>query len=411
MRYRQKPNGMWLVDYEDEEGKRRRISTGLKTAPQKQPPPEVKAAGREVVLGIRKPNTGAVPTTTKARQQDGRLTMTELFDRCLGTIWHPSAPRAKSQDTIRSNIKTISEWIGNEAVEDMTYTRLEQLANDMREAGSKPATVKRKLAVIGRALTMAVKWELIPSRPPMPEMKVENVKERVIQPDEEEALFAALEKRRQLEPARPWFKMRVLLWFLFDTGGRLGESIRLGPDDLHQTSDGETIKTYVTFPRYGTKSGKPRTLPLAERSVDALASLMDHLTWDQKAEAWRFYGFSDNYAGALFRELRADVTEETGMDLSDVTLHTIRHTTLTRLAQGGMELARLQVWAGHSDPKITADRYVHLIPSDLDRGLDILDAGPNTRDVNRPVFRTKPVSLTRHGTGRNGANAGTPTLQ
>jgi hypothetical protein len=60
MRYRQKPNGMWLVDYEDESGTRKRVSTGIKSAPQKQPPADVKAAGREIVLGIRTPQVGAL---------------------------------------------------------------------------------------------------------------------------------------------------------------------------------------------------------------------------------------------------------------------------------------------------------------------------------------------------------------
>jgi hypothetical protein len=75
-----------------------------------------------------------------------------------------------------------------------------------------------------------------------------------------------------------------------------------------------------------------------------------------------------------------------------------------------MGLLQLQQWAGHSDPKITADRYVHLRPSDLVAGLDILESSNGgtapiqTRDGN------SPVSVTFTDTGANRGNPGAPYL-
>jgi hypothetical protein len=55
MRYRQKPTACGSSTMRTSHGARKRVSTGIKSAPQKQPPADVKAAGREIVLGIRTP--------------------------------------------------------------------------------------------------------------------------------------------------------------------------------------------------------------------------------------------------------------------------------------------------------------------------------------------------------------------
>jgi hypothetical protein len=76
-----------------------------------------------------------------------------------------------------------------------------------------------------------------------------------------------------------------------------------------------------------------------------------------------------------------------------------------------MDLARLQQWLGHSDPKITAERYLHLIPSDLVAGLAILSGTGGIPDAAKARDRIK------HGTVPNtkgeaiGASPGTMSLQ
>jgi integrase len=395
---------MWLIDYE-EDGKRRRVSTGIKTAPMKNPPADVKSVGRDIVLGLRTPAVPVVSSAGQARKQDGRLTVSDLLDKCEKTIWH--ADNVRSQRTIRSNVKILNEYLGSEAVADMTYTRIEQLITDMKAKGYQPATILRKLAMLKRALKQAVVWDLLTAAPPTPRIVVRNLKERVITPEEETAIWVALEKRRQLEPNRQWFAFRVFLTVVFDTGGRLSEVLGLSPEHLQQQAQ----RTYLTFPRYRTKSGKPRTLPLADRSVSALGSLMDHLTRDKATGEFRFFGFTPQTADKMFRTIRTDVMTETGLDIADVGIHTIRHTVLTRLARGGMELARLQKWAGHSDPKITAERYLHLMPSDLDAGLDILGTVGGTDRTIKERNRTGPVIVSVPNSGAIGASPGTGRLQ
>ena len=114
----------------------------------------------------------------------------------------------------------------------------------------------------------------------------------------------------------------------------------------------------------------------------------------------------------LFRSwenIRQDV-KEAGLNIDDVTLHTLRHTCLTRLAQGGMGLLQLQQWAGHSDPKITADRYVHLRPNDLVGGLDILESSNGGTAPIQASDPNSPVSGSFTDAGANRANPGASYL-
>jgi integrase/recombinase XerD len=310
-------------------------------------------------------------------------------------------------------VKILRAWLGDEVVEDITFTRIERLVQEMKAGGYSPATVKRKLAMLARALKMATMWDgddgkpLLRYKPPFPQIVVNNLKDRTVTELEEAALFAAIEKRRQSEPNRQWFRFRVLLQLFFSTGGRLSEALSLGPKDV--TESGGT--SFVTFARYRTKSGKPRTVPLTDDAVRGLGSLMDHLVLDRETQEWRFFGFTTSTADVMFRQIRTDVQLETGMDLSDVSLHTIRHTVLTRLARGGMGLAQLQMWAGHADPKITAERYLHLLPSDLVGGLAILNGTGGTEEAHKARDRTKPVSVPGSLAGANGAKQGTVTVQ
>lgn len=353
---------------------------------------------REYALG-RTP----LPEAGPSRIPGNQTTMRELFDRAQSTVWHPS--QAKSQATIQSNIKILNTIIGDEPVAGMTYTRLERLVKELEALGYAPATVKRKLDAVSKVLRMATKWTddkgrpLLAAKPPMPTVRVANMKERVLSLAEEAQVFAMIEARRQREPGRQWRRFGVLIRFLLDTGARLGEALATGPSDLSVVPVGDgTDATLVTFARYRTKNDKPRSVPLTAEVRRGLSSLGEDLGMaDGKAI---YFPLREATAWYMWSNIRDDMAR-LGFDLSDVTLHTLRHTCLTRLAQGGMELLRLQKWAGHSDPKITAERYVHLRPNDLLGGLDILQ-GSNGSNPASPIFTEATAKR---------AAIGAPTLQ
>jgi hypothetical protein len=117
--------------------------------------------------------------------------------------------------------------------------------------------------------------------------------------------------------------------------------------------------------------------------------------------------------GYLWINLRADMAER-GFDVSDVTLHTMRHTCATRLAVGGMDLLGLRDWLGHSDIKITAERYIHLMSSHLYQGAAILNLSAGAPSPTEGIEHEDDAPCAMHDTlasGREYANAGAPSLQ
>jgi hypothetical protein len=62
----------------------------------------------------------------------------------------------------------------------------------------------------------------------------------------------------------------------------------------------------------------------------------------------------------LFRRWR-EICAEAGMP--QATWYSLRRTFCSQLAMHGTSLLKIQVWAGHSDPRITKDHYAHLAPN------------------------------------------------
>lgn len=437
MQFRQKPNGMWVVDYVDDGGARKRVSTGIKGPPSRTPPADAKVAGREIVLGVRQAKP-VIAANRQARKGDGRMTMSDLFDRCEVTVWAPT--EVKSQASVRSNVKIMRELIGDVPIQDMNYSRIEKLIEQLRtERGYAPGTIKRKLDVVSKALRMATIWSdeagkpLLASKPSIPPIRVDNTKDRVLYgaadaklmevPNEEALILEAIEARRLREPGRQWFTFSNLFRALLDHGGRLTETLNTGDKDIQFMPvlvNGEVVRRpVVVFPRYGTKSGKPRTVPLTDAAWAAHQAQRPHMAIrtvdigiNEKAEKVVFFPLSQGTAWYMFENLKEDIKAKHGVDLSDVTLHTLRHTCLTRLAKSGsMDLLRLQKWAGHSDPKITSDRYAHLMPGNLMDGLLALGSSNGGLEPFQPEDDVRPVIVPDTLAGTKGANGVTPTIQ
>ncbi len=357
MKLYKKPSGIYAVEFQDEAGNRRRVTTGSRDRA------EAAARARDIIIG------GVAEAIPQRSSPVSGITMRDLFERCQDTVWS-RREGCRSLATVRSNVKILNSLIGDVLIADMNFTRLAQLKDDLFARGYKPGTVKRKLDAISRALSVATEWELsggkfaLASKPRTPKVTCDNARDRVISSSEELAILDAVERRIAQYPATDWRRFGHLFRFLMDTGCRLGEALRVKVSDLEARDDGIT---YVTFPRYTTKNKRPRTLPLTDRIAETLPYL--------KATAvdGRIFPLTPGTAWYQFNAVRSEVTAS-GINIEDVVLHSARHTCLTRLAKR-LRIHVVSWWAGHSSIQITVDTYAHLSSEDMAGAHAILNGG------------------------------------
>jgi integrase len=392
----QKPSGIYYLDVLIPDGtgalKRQRVSTNTRDRV------EAEAQRRDWLAGLhpKHPSQGGVVApkghasrtdgSTSRETSDSEPTIKQWLRACL------SDPNVWGLKTAVKNHQSAVAVLGRVLPSD---PRLSEVSNAflleaqkaLWDAGYKLGTVKKNYNYLTRALRYAHEIGKIGQLPLIPKItgKVQP-RDRVVSYDEERVLLECVAKRVERQPLRAWWHMEQLLVLLLDTGCRLGELLSSGPSNLVRrrfVADGQPMESiWLNIRRVQTKSDSGvRQIPLSQRALASISQLND------RAVAGRWFPWKPGSSTpiTMFDQLRDDVLRR-GYDLSDVVLHSFRHTCLTRLAEGGMDLLGLRDWAGHSDIKITAGTYLHLCTSHLHRGAAILDAQrssplPNTIGV------------------------------
>lgn len=362
MNLREKPSGIWVVDFTDDHGKRQRVSTETRDKV------EARVRAKRILMGLSAvpeaiPFSGSTAASPQPPRKPSGFTMSDLFRKCELTIWHPR--EAKSQATIKSNLKVLEGLVGDVLVTDMTAGRLETLSQTLFDKGYAAGTVKRKMDMVGKSLTMATIWEdettkrpYLLGKPKMPTISSRNRRERYLSDVEERAVFETIDKRMVSEPTRDWRRFRALMRFLLDTAARLGEALGVEEDDIEVRTIGDRELTFVHFRRYRTKNDKPRQLPLSAAVIATLPYLR------LAAVGGKLFPLKPATVWYMWDNIRDDLKAQ-GFEMDDVVLHSMRHTKLTRLAKAGVSIHKIMLFAGHSDIKVTVDHYAHLDSSDL----------------------------------------------
>lgn len=365
MKLIQRNNGVFAIEYRDEGGARKRISLGTRD------PVSARNQLREWRMGVHeKQSEVEVADEPKASPKGTEMTVGQALDKCYDTVW----VSARSQATLRSNIRLLKGRIGDVPLSKVTYDRLEQLVSEMRGDGYAPASIKRRLETLSKALTMATKWTgkdgkpVLRGRPPMPTIEIQRKTLRILSHEEERQVLELIDRQHEKHPDQNWLRFSRLVQWLLDTGCRLNEALQLERSWIESRTitspDGfEREVHFLTIPPEVAKSKKPRTIPLTGRCVSLLPLLE-----------------ADASKGKLFPMRPANCwykwdTIRTALGIEEVVIHCFRHTCATRLLKGGMDIFRVKEWLGHADIKVTVEHYAHLDSDDLLGGLNIL--GPN----------------------------------
>lgn len=259
------------------------------------------------------------------------------------------------------------------------------------------ASVQRVVHLFSASLNAAVDAEILVANPaariklpPSPPTK-----DRFLEREEYDAIIEQL----------PTVEDQLIMHVLTFTGLRIGEvaglrwgrvSLDLGRLTVTETFDDE-ISSFKPYP----KGRRSRTVPVDAWLVDLLCELKydkrgrpGDLVFARKDGSPLRRSNWDN----VFRRAVGEVRLWSGdqmVPLEPVTIHDLRHTFCSWLAQAGVSLARIGVLAGHESP-ITTQRYAHLQPTNDDE-IHAALGRPSGRPAPRLPFadsgRTEPGGL------------------
>lgn len=256
--------------------------------------------------------------------------------------------------------------------------------------GRAPSTVRNLIAPLRALFATALEEGLIRFNPcaglRLPTAAAETAPSvKALRDSELQALI------QEAEPGQP----RLIVWFLADTGLRVGEMIGLRWEHV----DLGARLVMVRERRYRNRVDGPKSR-YGRRDVPLSAELSRALWEHRKASAFPqdsdpvfATGAGTPYRReAVYARMVKPAAERAGVPWASP--HTLRHTCATRLFMAGLNAKQVQVWLGHHSPSFTLDTYVHLLPEDLPAPM-FFDAGWATDWATRgtETGRSLPVRV------------------
>ena len=274
-------------------------------------------------------------------------TVQELLAEYTAKVTPRKSPASQRRDHVvlarfRKRWGTLDlDQLSNKTVEDYLTERLHTVTL---------ATVSKELGVLKSAYARAMRWDWVSTTPFRGIALNQEGEERVrwLTDDEETRLVTT---------AAPWLRKFILLGL--DTGLRRSNLVGLQWSWLHDRG------TVLVVPRQLVKAKKATVMiPLTTRAATII----------QRHERRGPHVFTqpDGQAYSVDQVGMAVIRTAKDAQLPGVSLHTLRHTFISRLVQAGRPLPEVAALAGHRDIKMTL-RYAHLAPSHLRAGIQALE--------------------------------------
>ncbi len=251
------------------------------------------------------------------------------------------------------------DQVSTKLLEDYLTERLEEVTF---------ASASKELGILKAAYAKAIRWGWAPTTPFTGISLNQEGEERIrwLTHEEEATLLGA---------CAPWLREIVIVGV--DTGLRRGNLVGL------QWSWVQEQGTVLVVPRPHVKARK-RTImvPLTTRAAQIIHRQVRRL------DCPAVFTQPDGTPCSADRVGVAVVRAAKRAGLDGVSLHTLRHTFISRLAQAGRPLPEVAALAGHRDIKMTL-RYAHLAPSHLRAGIQALEQQRSGGDGVTPGLSTE----------------------
>jgi integrase len=281
------------------------------------------------------------------------------------TTWWPTRTveaSTEKRDRSRRDTHLMPQW-ENVPLGQITRHDVRAWAADLRREGLANASVQRIVHLFSASLNAAVDDEILAANPAL-RLKLPPAaatKDRFLEHDEYDRVIEQL----------PTTTDQLVTHVLTFAGLRIGELSALRWNRV-RTTRGSGLVTVAasyddetgTFKPY-PKGKRTRSVPIDDWLCELLEAhrlvtkgrTNDLVFTAAKGGVPRRSNWDDVFRRAVDHASTADAPIE------DVTVHTLRHTFCSWLAQNGVSLARIGQLAGHVSP-LTTQRYSHLQPVD-----------------------------------------------
>jgi len=327
--------GRWWIDYYTPDKKRRRKIAG-----------KTKADADRLLRAIR----GSVD-----RGEYIDPSNSPLFSEFCAVFMERYGQHKSSYMRNPRAIERLKEYFGRLKLAKITSGHIEQfridrLAHKSERDDKTPlslTTVNRDVEIIRSMLARAVKWKYLAKNPAtdVEDHDEDNKRERFLSVDEIHRLIRATKNTRSplLRPA---------VYLALQTGMRKAELLGLKWSDIHFDAGKILCRE--------TKSGEPRHVPMSRRSKWVLHKLAAR----NPLSTWVFESYNRLGVKAPARDIKTAWIRALRLArIEKFRFHDLRHTFASHFAMAeGNSLYALAEILGHSNPKITLDRYAHLSP-------------------------------------------------
>ena len=254
-------------------------------------------------------------------------------------IWKLEWSKQKSAAHTRKRLAAVCKHFGADTpVSSITSYTLETYIFNLQDLGNGPATINRKLSIVGKIMNYAHRHGVIQVKPVAPLQREPRGRIRYYTEEEESKILECMEST----------DLQDFFAVLLDTGMRKGEALSLEWQDVDCAASLITLADPDKI-----KASLPRTVPMTRRVCEIMLSR-------DRSKASPF-DFTADMADHMVRDFK----KESGYEGETSALfHTCRHTFCSRLLQRGVPLTTVKELAGHKNIKTTL-RYAHLAPSNF----------------------------------------------
>jgi integrase len=274
-------------------------------------------------------------------------TFKEMMERYLDD--HASG--LKSYKSFQAHVKNLNSFFGDFRLTEINRDIVKEYKKKRLEDGMKVNSVIREMATMGKAFNLAVDdWQWLKENP------MGKISFRGLEKGKRERVLSYDEERRLIENSPKW--MAEIITLALHTGMRRGEILSLVPAEV------DLNKKLISLPKYKTKNGKPRDIPLDETALNLLKEKLSNsvnLVFGRKGRVIPESSFEFVFDRSLKRA-----------GISDLHFHDLRHSFTTRLFEAKQDPYKIGKILGHSSLKMT-EKYEHMGPEYLRETVLALD--------------------------------------